>query len=99
MERARLSNAENFSDSSKQEFGDMRTGGWHQERLHAVHCRYDPRCAAAVQRAVLPSVLLRENDRDALSLFDNVKDDFVRRDAITDFILKRAKRGVWPAHD
>ena len=43
-----------------------------------------------------PMYYYEKNDRDALSLFDNVKDDFVRRDAITDFILKRAREEYGP---
>ena len=43
-----------------------------------------------------PLYYYEKNDRDALSLFDNGKDDFVRRDAITDFILKRAREEYGP---
>jgi predicted helicase len=43
-----------------------------------------------------PLYYYEKNDMDALSLFDNVKDDFVRRDAITDFILQRAREEYGP---
>ena len=43
-----------------------------------------------------PLYYYKKNDRDALSLFDNGKDDFVRRDAITDFILQRAREEYGP---
>ena len=43
-----------------------------------------------------PLYYYEKNDRDALSLFDNGKGDFVRRDAITDFILKRAREEYGP---
>ena len=43
-----------------------------------------------------PLYYYEKNDRDALSLFDNGKDEFVRRDAITDFILQRAREEYGP---
>ena len=43
-----------------------------------------------------PLYYYEKNDRDVLSLFDNGKDEFVRRDAITDFILQRAREEYGP---
>ena len=43
-----------------------------------------------------PLYYYEKNDRDALSLFDNGKDEFARRDAITDFILQRAREECGP---
>ena len=43
-----------------------------------------------------PLYYYEKNDRDALSLFDSGKDEFVRRDAITDFILQRAREEYGP---
>ena len=43
-----------------------------------------------------PLYYYEKNDRDALSLFDNGKDEFIRRDAITDFILQRAREEYGP---
>ena len=43
-----------------------------------------------------PLYYYEKNDRDALSLFDNGKDEFVRRDAITVFILQRAREEYGP---
>ena len=43
-----------------------------------------------------PLYYYEKNDRDALSLFDNGEDEFVRRDAITDFILQRAREEYGP---
>ena len=37
-----------------------------------------------------------KNERDALSLFDNSEDEYLRRDAITDFILQRAREEYGP---
>jgi len=43
-----------------------------------------------------PLYYYEKNDRNALSLFDNGKDEFVRHDAITDFILQRAREEYGP---
>ena len=43
-----------------------------------------------------PLYYYEKNDRDALSLFDSGKDEYVRRDAITDFILQRAREEYGP---
>ena len=43
-----------------------------------------------------PLYYYEKNDRDVLSLFDSGKDEYVRRDAITDFILQRAREEYGP---
>ena len=43
-----------------------------------------------------PLYYYEKNDRDVLSLFDSRKDEYVRRDAITDFILQRAREEYGP---
>ena len=43
-----------------------------------------------------PLYYYEKNDRDVLSLFDSGEDEYVRRDAITDFILQRAREEYGP---
>ena len=43
-----------------------------------------------------PLYYYEKNDRDVLSLFDSGKDEYVRRAAITDFILQRAREEYGP---
>ena len=43
-----------------------------------------------------PLYYYEKNERDALSLFDNSEDEYLRRDAITDFILQRAREEYGP---
>ena len=43
-----------------------------------------------------PLYYYEKNERDALSLFDNSEDEYLRRDAITNFILQRARQEYGP---